>query len=419
MKNILTQYSGLKKEIYILFAGKLVTAMGSFVWPMLTFFLTTKLGLSDGTSTLLIAVASTLMLPAALVGGKLADRYSRKTIIIIFDLLTVSFYVLSAIIPIGMHTAVLLFLAGLFQSIEGPAYDALNSDFSTTEQREKAFSLSYLGFNLGFIVGASLAGLLFEHYISLAFLINGLTILFSTVLIIFFVDMKNAVGETEAQKEAYSEYEMPVADNLSVFQVFRDRKVVAALTLIGCVAAMPQYLVGVLLPLQLKDTMGAAGAALYGYLNSFNGFVVILLTPIMTMLLRRFTELPKSVLGNLLFVAGMVVFAQGNIPWMLFAGMFVFSVGEVVSVLGNNPYTSRRIPASHRGRIGGISSVIYSLFGSVTQFIISAILLAFEGRYGLLWTVFTALGLAACVLYALAYPADRKRFGKLYEGMRV
>lgn len=54
---LISQYRGLKKEIYILFIGKLVTAMGSFVWPMLTFFLTTKLGLSDGTSTLLIATA--------------------------------------------------------------------------------------------------------------------------------------------------------------------------------------------------------------------------------------------------------------------------------------------------------------------------------------------------------------------------
>ena len=72
MKQLITQYGGLKKEIYILFIGKLVTAMGSFVWPMLTFFLTTKLGLSDSTATLMIATASILSFPAALLGGKLA-----------------------------------------------------------------------------------------------------------------------------------------------------------------------------------------------------------------------------------------------------------------------------------------------------------------------------------------------------------
>ena len=66
MKQLLAQYKGLKKEIYVLFFGKLVTAMGSFVWPMLTFFLTTKLGLSDGVCTMLIATAMLLSLPAAL-----------------------------------------------------------------------------------------------------------------------------------------------------------------------------------------------------------------------------------------------------------------------------------------------------------------------------------------------------------------
>ena len=180
MKLLLTQYGGLKKEIYILFIGKLVTAMGSFVWPMLTFFLTTKLHLDDGTSTLMIATASVLSFPAALLGGKLADRFSRKNIIILFDCLTVSFYLLAAVLPLTIGTAVLLFVAGLFQTIETPAYDALNADYSTSKQREKAYSLSYLGFNLGYIVGASVAGVLFENFLRLAFCINALAI-FSTL----------------------------------------------------------------------------------------------------------------------------------------------------------------------------------------------------------------------------------------------
>ena len=117
MKQLLTQYGGLKREIYILFVGKLVTAMGSFVWPMLTFFLTAKLGLSDGMSTFLIATASVLSFPAALLGGKLADRFSRKRIIQVFDCLTVTFYILAALLPLNFSTVFLLFLAGLFQRV--------------------------------------------------------------------------------------------------------------------------------------------------------------------------------------------------------------------------------------------------------------------------------------------------------------
>ena len=142
MKKLFTQYAGLKKELYILFVGRLVTAMGSFVWPMLTFFLTGKLGLRDDTATLLIAIAGVISFPAAILGGKLADRYSRKKIIVIFDLLTVSLYFIAALLPLGYHTVALVFFAGLFQTVESPAYDALNADFSTTKQRDRAFSMS-------------------------------------------------------------------------------------------------------------------------------------------------------------------------------------------------------------------------------------------------------------------------------------
>ena len=416
MKQLFSQYAGLKKEIYILFIGKLVTAMGSFVWPMLTFFLTTKLGLSDGTSTLLIATASVLSFPAALIGGKLADRFSRKNIIIVFDFLTISFYVLAAVLPLTFGTAVILFLAGLFQTLESPAYDALNADYSTSAQREKAYSLSYLGFNLGFIVGASVAGMLFENFLRLAFCINGLSILVSTVLIIFFVHPKNAVSQdAQAMKADYSEYELPVNEKISVLTILKQRPVLIGMLVLGCIGSMPSNLVGILLPLQLKDAMGEAGATIYGYLNSLNGFVVIVFTPIFTVLLRKLTEIPKTILGLLLFVAGIAFFSVQTATAVLFVGMFVFTLGEVISVLGSNPYASRRVPASHRGRVGGVSTVAHSVFSSLTQYLISFLLIVTRSNYTLLWVVFIIIGLVAAAAYGFLYGPDKRTFPKLYQ----
>ena len=390
--------------------------MGSFVWPMLTFFLTTKLGLSDGTATLMIATASVLSFPAALMGGKLADRFSRKTIIIVFDCITVSMYLLAAILPLSLFTAFLLFAAALFQTIESPAYDALNADYSTSRQREKAYSLSYLGFNLGYIVGASVAGLLFERFIRLAFCINGLAIFISTVLILFFVHKKNAITEDAADlSESYSEYEQPIDEKIPVLTVLRQRPVLIGMLLIGCLASMPSSLMGLLLPLQLKDTLGEAGATLYGYLNSLNGFVVIVFTPILTVLLKKLTEIPKVIIGLLLFLTGNLFFSLGTAASMLFVGMFIFTLGEVVEVLGHNPYASRRVPASHRGRVGGISSVIHSIFSSCTQYLISFLLIATGSNYRLIWMVFMVCGLVGAVLYGFMYGPDKRTFPKLYQ----
>ena len=414
MKKIITQYSGLKREIYVLFVGQVVTAMGSFVWPMLTFLLTTKLGFSDGTATLLIATAGLISLPMALLGGKLADRFPRKNIIILFDCLTVSLYVLAAMLPIGYHTAAVVFFASLFQTLESPAYNALSADYSTTRQRERAFSLSYLGFNLGFVFGASVGGMLFEFHTNLAFLLNGLSIFLSTALIFLFVRPENAVQEGEAAEECLGEYEKPVEEKCSILTVLKQRWVVAAVLLIGCFGQTSSNTVGILLPLQLKEEMGQHGAAVYGYLSSLNGFVVILFTPLLTMALKRLTEIPKAILGMGLFLSGMTLFMVTRQQWLLYVGMFVFTLGEVVTVLGSNPYTSRRVPASHRGRIGGVNSVLSSVFFTLIQYSVSFALMIAEGDYRLLWLIFIGCGLAAMALYGLVYPADRHRFPALY-----
>ena len=87
----------------------------------------------------------------------------------------------------------------------------------------------------------------------------------------------------------------------------------------------------------------------------------------------------------------------------------------MISVLGSNPYASRRIPASHRGRVGGLSTVVHSVVSSVTQYLISFLLIATNSDYRLLWNVFIVCGLVAAALYGFLYVPDKRTFPKLYE----
>ena len=223
------------------------------------------------------------------------------------------------------------------------------------------------------------------------------------------------VDDGETITENYSEYEQPVDDKIPVLTVLRQRPVLIGMLIVGCVAAMPGNLVGVLLPLQLKEAAGEAGATIYGYLNSLNGFVVIVFTPILTMVLKKMTEIPKTAIGLLLFLAGSVLFSLDVAVTVLFVGMFIFTLGEVVTMLGSRPYASRRVPASHRGRVGGISNLTHSICTSLSQFLISFLLVATGSNYRLIWWVFITIGLAAVVLYLLMYGPDKRTFPKLYE----
>ena len=88
--SIYEQYKGLSRAAYVIFFARIVTSMGAFIWPLLTLILSRKMGYSVSTIAMLSVGIGLLFIPANIIGGKLADRYDRKTIIIIFDLISLT-----------------------------------------------------------------------------------------------------------------------------------------------------------------------------------------------------------------------------------------------------------------------------------------------------------------------------------------
>ena len=88
--SIFEQYKGLRKENYYLFIGKIVTCLGSMIYPVLTLILNQKLGMNATGVATYTVVSGVAILPAIIIGGKLADKYNKKNIIIICDLISIS-----------------------------------------------------------------------------------------------------------------------------------------------------------------------------------------------------------------------------------------------------------------------------------------------------------------------------------------
>lgn len=411
---VFSQYKGLKKEIYILFIGRVVTAMGAFVHPMLTLMLKVKLGFSPSMIAIVLAVSTFLSLPASIIGGKLTDVIGRKKIIVIFDLISEVLFIVAGILPFSIVTLVIIFIASLFQQMEGPAYSALVADFSTPKDREKAFSLSYLGFNLGFMIGPTLGGFLFENYLGLAFIINSLSTLVSTILIILFVFEKNSIknsAETDSESSG-NEYEMS-DKKTTTWSIIANRRVILIVMFAGALAGAVYSLVGFLLPLNLESLYASQGAVIYGTLCSFNGFVVIAATPIMMIISKKMREIPKMLIGVLLFVGGLVIFGFTKGLVFTYLGMMVYTIGEVINALGGSPYITRRIPASHRGRIFAVSSITGTIIAIISQLTIGNLLEKFS--YSFIWSIYIVVGILVVILYLSCYQLDKKTFPNLYK----
>ena len=179
--NIISQYKGLRRENYILCFGRLVTAMGAMVRPMLTMILSQKLGMNAVQVAWVTALMGILSIPANLIGGKMADRFSKKMNIVYLDIVSVVCYIICGLIPLSGKSIVLMFIASTCQNMENPSYNSLTADITLTEDRERGYSLQYLMGNLGGVMASAVAGFMFRNYLWLAFLLSGISIGISSV----------------------------------------------------------------------------------------------------------------------------------------------------------------------------------------------------------------------------------------------
>ena len=112
-----------------------------------------------------------------------------------------------------------------------------------------------------------------------------------------------------------------------------EKKLLIAFLLCGGVAQLVYSQFNFLLPLNLEQLYGAAGAKWFGMLTSVNAAVVIVGTPLITRWFSALRDVGKIIVGEALIAAGfaMYIFIQGVLP-LYFLSMVIFTVGEVFTL---------------------------------------------------------------------------------------
>ena len=92
--------------------------------------------------------------------------------------------------------------------------------------------------------------------------------------------------------------------------------------------------------------------------------------------------------------------------------MIVLTWGEVFSTLAESPYLTKRMPASHRGRINGLAEVLRTGITSVYQLLIGFVYKA--GGSETAWVAVLILGVFFVMLCVVLMVKDRKVYKNLY-----
>ncbi len=359
------------RDFRLLWFGNLISGSGIWIQNLAAGWLI--LDLSD--SPLLLGVYGFAMLfptlALSLIGGTLADRTDRRTVLIVTQsCMMLLAALLGALSLAGVlawwHIIAISFVSGCAVALNSPAYQAIIPDLVPPEALGRAIALNSIRFNVARIVGNSVAGVLVaEVGAAGCFLLNALT----------YVAMLYALWQARAPSGHRGGDVIPFRTRMREgIRHVRDQRALRNLILItGCVSllGLPYFF---LLPSFGRDVLGTS-PRLLGYLTASvslgalgGGFAAAWLG-------SRFGQRSTLLTAALLFWISLIGFSFSRSYWLslglLIAVGFCLSVTAIaVSALLQKmtaPHMRGRVMSIHGMALNGLAPVGALLAGAVAQ----------------------------------------------------
>jgi MFS family permease len=398
--NVLKLYGGLPRAVYVLFFARIINRMGDFVHFFLTLFLTQKMGMAESKTGTFIMLVSFSRMAGSVFSGKIGDHIGRKRAMIAFLSLFALTLTATGFVVHSMLTPYLLILAGFFNGGERPLNNTIVIDITRGEQRNKAFSLLYLGINIGVAIGPMIAGFLFNRFIRWIFWGDAITSLIAIILIIAYVpESQPSAEEIEASKSDTESKER--AEEGSTLQAFLRRPVLALSTLLMVLSGFVYAQHAFALPLRLNTLYGSESAERFGMIMSSNAIYVLIFTTVVLYITKKLNPLKSIAFAALLYAVGFGAIYFIESFYLFFLSTLVWTLGEIATMVNYNVFIASHTPMSHRSRFNGLLQVILGMGFAVGPFLAGLYVDRFGTRS--IWLLAAALGVAVCIgLYGLA-----------------
>lgn len=301
-----------------------------------------------------------------LIGGYLADRFSRKKLLLVASFFTAVMFLLMTISLLPEQNIVLLFAFAylvftMTSSLEYPAMDALIIDSTTPENRKSIYTTDYWLHNLSMAIGTAIGGLLYvSHQIELFAVLTFISICIFIVYAYWLNDIKRPYLKQEhknAVKDIIHNYKMALHDRSFVILVVGLMCINAAeLTLNNYIAVR---LAEEFEPIFIGDFQ-IAGIRMLSILNVENMLLVVLLTFFVSRLTDRFDKRKIIFIGLIVYGVGYVVVTSAN-PWyLLILFNFIATIGELIYSPIVSAEQASMMPEDKRGSYAAFANLGYT-----------------------------------------------------------
>jgi MFS family permease len=292
-----------------------------------------------------------------MIGGSAADRYDKRMILIIAQVvqiclaLSLGFLVFFGYVQIW-HIMVLAALLGVVIAFEMPALSALVPEIVRKDQIASAIALDRSVFHGSRLLGPSVAGLLVGWWgAASAFFVNAFT--FLALIISMLTIPKRKLGTAEEEEQRRSGL-------MEGFRYVRkDRTILSLVALIAMTTVFVYPVVSVMLPLYVRNILGL-GPEQMGILMAVSGSGSLVGS--LGLLSVAPGKRIRFIMGAVVLVAcALFVMSRTSNFIVAAASMGVLAIGLATNFGLANTIVQERAPAHLRGRISAVFGL--SFFG--------------------------------------------------------
>ena len=388
------QLLGYPAPVYVLVVGTFFNRLGFFVVPYMALYLS-QLGYSIEQVGGCMAAYGAGTVVASVVGGHLADTLGRKRTIVLSMMGSgVMVLLLSQVQTLPLFMAV-AFLAAMFAESYRPASHALIADLIEDRDRIMVYALLRWAINAGWAMGPALAGVLVKVSYTWIFVGDALTSLLFGVLAMRCLPAFGKHREVPLRHvlRAFSSMK------LSMQTAFADRRFLQVFLASFPIAFIFNQTLSTL-SLEVRDR--GFSELDYGLILGLNGVIIILTEIPLSLWVKNQSPRLMMVIGYALIGLGFGLFVLGEGRGPLYAGIVVFTIGEMMALPVALAYMIGLAPAEMRGRYMGV----WGLSWSVTMMLATSLGLQLHARMGGgFWLLMAGLGLlSACIMLRRIVP---------------
>jgi MFS family permease len=409
------------RNFVLLWQGQLVSHLGNQAFLIATTFYVLEV---TGSATLVAGAMMAATIPVVIlgpIGGTVADRHSRRSILVCADLLrAIAISGLGSVLlwqpdPTPRHIVLIIAVAafnGTMSALFAPAFQALVPDLVPNESLATANSINQMSTQTSTLVGQALGGVLYVAWgPAVLLLFDAVSFAYAGIATWFLPADRPVPHVTTNLRLAFQRYAADTGAGMAY--VWRRTGMTAVLGIFAGVNClfMPVY---VLLPFYTREVLGA-GPEWYGFLLSGSGVGALAGSVAASVVLRKVrghVALVRVSLGGV--AAGVLLLAATESTWLALAA-FV-AIGALSSIINVTVITAFQsaVPPQVRGRV---MALVIALSTAAVP-----IGMGLGGVLGDRWRsslhlVFVGSGVAIAILAGLSWAV--RGFGRVFDQRRA